>query len=163
MRIKSILVIVLTILIVGNGSFAKDKNRINDLKSQLSDILNCTFISGDYRESMFVSLKGTGTNQIIIYKTVNDYESGLDKILKYKVKFTDIEKVAYFDIKGNKKNACGIKIHLKKPSTYTIIQHSPHFAKVKRTCFNIVIQSSGKRTDIKKATYILTDLVAEYE
>lgn len=163
MKVKSILIATLTIFIFVNGSFAKDKKRINELKIQLRDKLNCSFVKGDYREGVFVSLKGTGTSQFIIFKSINDYEDNLDKTYKYKVNFSDVEKVEYFNIRDNSKNACGIKIHLKKRCTYTVIQHKPQFAKVKRSSYSIVIQSSGKRTDILNATNILSELVAEYE
>jgi len=144
-----------------NGSFAKDKNRINELKRQLIDKLRPSFRMGNYREDVFVHTKGAGTCQINIHKSCTDDDDELRLTFEYKIKFSNIKNIEFATIKDNTKNACAIKIHLKKPGTYLHLQHTPRYLKEKRNVYSILLQASSNRADMIDAKNILLELVAE--
>lgn len=143
------------------GAFAKDKKRINELKNQLMDKLRPSFRMDNYHEDVFLYTKGAGTGQINIYKSSTDYDSDLKLSFTYKISFSNIEKVEIAGLKDNTKEACAIKIHLKKPGTYLHIQHTPRFVKEKRNVYSILLQASSNRADMIEAKNILLELVDE--
>ncbi|MCG8578573.1 MAG: hypothetical protein MI866_01560 [Bacteroidales bacterium] len=161
MRIKSIIIATLTIFIIVNGSFAKDKKRINELKNQLLEKLRPTFVDGSYREHVGVGLKGTNTCQIIIFQFTTEEKENTDLTHEYKLDISNIDKVEFGSIKDNTEGACGIRIYLKKKGSYKYVQQKPYYTKGKRSYHRIILQSSYNRKDMVDAYNILSELVAE--